>query len=91
MTVLNPREMWGDIRTYAMPEVTAVARNMAEQTSVRCDVASRSYVDEQIHAVFNSNEIKRYIDERILQALTKYIDGFGDFFSEQELEDILRG
>lgn len=85
--MFDPCVAWSDIRSTAMPDVY----NAAESAAISYFTQACAYTDTAIATVATRDSIDEYIDRKIREAIKKYSESFGEFLSDQQLDDILNG
>lgn len=85
--MFDPCVARSDIRATAMPDVY----NAAESTAINYFSEACAYTDTAVADVATRDSIDEYIDRKIREAIKKYSESFGEFLSDQQLDDILNG
>ena len=85
--MFDPCVAWSDIRATAMPDVY----NAAESAALSYFSEACAYTDTAVASVVTHDRIDEYIDRKIREAIKKYAESFGEFLSDQQLDDILNG
>ena len=83
----DPYDVWSSVRAAAMPDVY----NAAESAAVSYFTEACAYTDTVVAGVSTRDSIDEYIDKKIREAIKKYSESFGEFLSDQQLDDILNG
>lgn len=83
----DPYDPWSIFRAAAMPDVY----NAAESAAISYLNDARAYTDTAVADVATRDSIDEYIDRKIREAIKKYTESFGEFLSDQQLDDILNG
>lgn len=87
LNAFDPYDAWSSIRAAAMPDVY----NAAESTAISHLYEARAYTDAAVAKAATYDSIDEYIDRKIREAIKKYSESFGEFLSDQQLDDILNG